>query len=129
MITLYTWTTPNGRKISIALEEMELAYEVKPINIGKDEQFSPDFLRISPNNKMPAIVDHAPADGGAPLSVFESGAIVLHIADSGTSWIVLANGSTRSSPICSTATANRAMPTRPPKRHFACASWVGRLQR
>ena len=79
MITLYTWTTPNGRKISIALEEMGLPYEVKPINIGKDEQFAPDFLRIAPNNKIPAIVDHdAP---GGPLSIFESGAILQYLAD------------------------------------------------
>ena len=79
MITLYTWTTPNGRKISIALEEMGLPYEVKPVNIGKDEQFAPDFLRISPNNKIPAIVDHdAP---GGPLSVFESGAILQYLAE------------------------------------------------
>lgn len=79
MITLYTWSTPNGRKISIALEEMGLAYEVKPINIGKDEQFAPDFLRIAPNNKIPAIVDHdAP---GGPLSIFESGAILQYLGD------------------------------------------------
>ena len=79
MITLYTWTTPNGRKISIALEEMGLAYEVKPVNIGKDEQFSPEFLRIAPNNKIPAIVDHD-APGGS-LSIFESGAILQYLAD------------------------------------------------
>ena len=79
MITLYTWTTPNGRKISIALEEMGLRYEVKPINIGKDEQFSPEFLRIAPNNKIPAIVDHD--SPGGPLSIFESGAILQYLAD------------------------------------------------
>jgi GSH-dependent disulfide-bond oxidoreductase len=79
MITLYTWTTPNGRKASIALEEMGLDYEVKPINIGKDEQFSPEFLKVGPNNKIPAIVDHdAP---GGPLSVFESGAILVYLAE------------------------------------------------
>ena len=79
MITLYTWTTPNGRKASIMLEEVGLPYEVKPINIGKDEQFAPDFLRVSPNNKIPAIVDHdAP---GGPLSVFESGAILIYLAE------------------------------------------------
>ena len=70
MIDLYTWTTPNGRKISIALEEMGIAYTVKPINIRNDEQFAPDFLAISPNNKIPAIVD---IETGT--SVFESGAI------------------------------------------------------
>jgi GST-like protein len=79
MITLYTWTTPNGRKISVALEEMGLAYEVKPVNIGADEQFQPAFLAVSPNNKIPAIVDHD-APGGA-LSVFESGAILLYLAE------------------------------------------------
>ena len=79
MITLYTWTTPNGRKASIALEEFGLDYEVKPVNIGKDEQFAPDFLKISPNNKIPAIVDHdAP---GGPLSLFESGAILVYLAE------------------------------------------------
>jgi GST-like protein len=79
MITLYTWATPNGRKVSIMLEELGLAYEVKPVNIGKDEQFAPEFLRISPNNKIPAIVDHD-AEGG-PLSVFESGAILVYLAE------------------------------------------------
>jgi len=79
MITLYTWTTPNGRKASIALEEMGLPYEVRPVNIGKNEQFAPDFLRISPNNKIPAIVDQD-AEGG-PLAVFESGAILTYLAE------------------------------------------------
>ena len=75
-IDLYTWSTPNGRKISIALEEMGLDYNVHPINIGKDEQFAPDFLKISPNNKIPAIVDR---DNGQ--SVFESGAILMYLGD------------------------------------------------
>jgi GST-like protein len=79
MITLYTWTTPNGRKISILLEELGLQYEVRTVNIGKDEQFSPEFLKVSPNNKIPAIVDDE-ADGG-PLSLFESGAILTYLAD------------------------------------------------
>lgn len=74
MITLYTWSTPNGRKASIALEELGLPYEVRPINIGKDEQFEPAFLKISPNNKIPAIVD-----GG--FTLFESGAILLYLAE------------------------------------------------
>jgi GST-like protein len=79
MITLYTWTTPNGRKASIALEELGLDYEVKPVNIGKDEQFDPAFLAVAPNNKIPAIVDHdAP---GGPISVFESGAILVYLAE------------------------------------------------
>ena len=86
MIDLYYWPTPNGHKITLLLEELAeagvpLAYAVKPVNIGAGDQFKPDFLAISPNNKMPALVDHAPADGGAPLSVFESGAILLYLAD------------------------------------------------
>ena len=70
MIDLYYWPTPNGWKISIALEEMGLEYRVIPVNIGKGEQFEPDFLKISPNNRMPAIIDQDPADGGDPISVF-----------------------------------------------------------
>jgi GST-like protein len=81
MIDLYFWATPNGKKISIALEELALPYQVFPINIARGEQFKPEFLAISPNNRIPAIVDHAPADGGPPLSVFESGAILLYLAD------------------------------------------------
>ena len=81
MIDLYYWPTPNGWKISIALEEMELPYTVKYVNIGRGEQFAPEFLRISPNNRMPAIVDNAPADGGAPLAIFESGAILLYLGE------------------------------------------------
>lgn len=79
-IELYTWSTPNGRKISIALEEMGLPYSVHPINIGKDEQFAPSFLKISPNNKIPAIVDSDGPDG-KPVSVFESGAILIYLAE------------------------------------------------
>ena len=72
MIDLYYWPTPNGHKVTLFLEEAGLEYAIKPVDIGKGAQFDADFLRISPNNKMPAIVDHAPADGGAPISVFES---------------------------------------------------------
>jgi GST-like protein len=79
-IIFYAWNTPNGRKISIALEEMGLRYTVKPIDISKDEQFAPEFLRISPNNKIPAIVDPEGPDG-APISVFESGAILIYLAE------------------------------------------------
>ena len=79
MIDLYTWTTPNGRKASIMLEEVGLPYTVKTVNIGKDEQFTPEFLRVSPNNKIPAIVDHE-APGG-PLAIFESGAILTYLAE------------------------------------------------
>jgi len=81
VIDLYYWQTPNGRKASIMLEELELPYKVIPINIGRGDQFKPEFLAVSPNNRIPAIVDHAPADGGAPISVFESGAILLYLAD------------------------------------------------
>ena len=80
MIDLYYWTTPNGHKITLFLEEAGLEYRIKPVNIGKGEQFDPAFLEISPNNRIPAIVDHAPADGGKPVSVFESGAILLYLA-------------------------------------------------
>ena len=89
MIDLYTWTTPNGRKVSIALEEMGLPYEVHAIDIGKDEQFAPDFLGISPNNKIPAIVDR---DEG--VSLMESGAILIHLAER-TGTLMPAGGSGR----------------------------------
>src|SRR5512135_19162 len=79
-IELYTWNTPNGRKISVALEEMGLPYNVHPVNIGKGEQFNPDFLKISPNNRIPAIVD-PDGPGGKPVSVFESGAILLYLGE------------------------------------------------
>jgi GST-like protein len=81
MLDLYYWTTPNGHKITIFLEETGLPYRLIPVNIGKGEQFQPHFLEISPNNRIPAIVDHQPADGGAPIPVFESGAILLYLAD------------------------------------------------
>jgi GSH-dependent disulfide-bond oxidoreductase len=81
MIDLYYWTTPNGHKITMFLEETGLAYRIVPVDIGSGAQFEPAFLAISPNNRIPAIVDHAPADGGAPLSVFESGAILLYLAE------------------------------------------------
>lgn len=79
MIELYTWSTPNGRKVPICLEELDLPYRVHPINIGKDEQFSPEFLKIAPNNKIPAIVDDEAA--GGPLGLFESGAILVYLAE------------------------------------------------
>jgi GSH-dependent disulfide-bond oxidoreductase len=81
MIDLHYWTTPNGHKITLFLEEAQLPYRIKPVHIGKGEQFAPEFLRIAPNNRIPAIVDHAPADGGEPLPLFESGAILLYLAD------------------------------------------------
>jgi len=81
MIELYYWTTPNGHKITMFLEEAGLRYRVVPVNIGKGEQFARDFLRISPNNRIPAIVDDDQDDGGPALSLFESGAILLYLAD------------------------------------------------
>jgi GSH-dependent disulfide-bond oxidoreductase len=81
MIDLHYWTTPNGHKITIFLEEAALPYRIVPVNISKGEQFKPEFLAISPNNRMPAIVDHDPKDRGAPIPVFESGAILLYLAD------------------------------------------------
>jgi GST-like protein len=80
MIDLYYWTTPNGHKITLFLEEAGVPYTIKPINIGKGDQFYPDFLKISPNNRIPAIVDHEPIGGGMPISVFESGAILIYLA-------------------------------------------------
>ena len=81
MIQLHYWPTPNGHKVTLFLEEAGLPYELRPVDIGAGDQFEPEFLAISPNNKMPAIVDTAPADGGPPLSVFESGAILLYLAE------------------------------------------------
>jgi GST-like protein len=80
MIDLYYWTTPNGHKITIFLEESGLEYRIHPIIIGNGDQFAPEFLRISPNNRIPAIVDQAPADGGEPVALFESGAILHYLA-------------------------------------------------
>jgi len=80
MIDLYYWPTPNGHKITIFLEETGTPYRVKPVNIGRGEQFAPDFLNIAPNNRMPAIVDTEPADGGESIPVFESGAILVYLA-------------------------------------------------
>ena len=81
MIDLYYWTTPNGHKITMFLEEAEVPYTLHGINIGKGDQFSPEFLKIAPNNRIPAIVDNEPPDGGAPLSLFESGAILFYLAN------------------------------------------------
>ena len=81
MIELYYWTTPNGHKITMFLEEAELPYTIVPINIGAGDQFKPEFLKIAPNNRIPAIVDHEPTGGGDPISLFESGAILLYLAE------------------------------------------------
>jgi GST-like protein len=81
MIDLHYWTTPNGHKITMFLEETGLPYRIVPVNLVKDDQFKPEFLRIAPNNKMPAIEDHDPIGGGEPMSLFESGAILLYLAE------------------------------------------------
>jgi GST-like protein len=81
MIDLHYWTTPNGHKVTIFLEETGLPYRIFPVNIGAGDQFEPGFLKIAPNNRIPAIVDHEPIGGGAPISVFESGAILLYLAE------------------------------------------------
>ena len=81
MIDLYYWTTPNGHKITLFLEEVGLPYTIHPVNLGRGDQFKPEFLAISPNNRIPAIVDQDPGDGGAPVSVFELGAILLYLAE------------------------------------------------
>ncbi|MGZ5237907.1 MAG: glutathione binding-like protein [Caldimonas sp.] len=81
MIDLHYWTTPNGHKITIYLEETGIAYRIVQVNIGPGAQFEPGFLAIAPNNRIPAIVDDSPADGGKPIAVFESGAILLYLAD------------------------------------------------
>ncbi len=87
MIDLYFWTTPNGYKALMFLEETGIDHRLLPINISKGEQFAPEFLKVSPNNRIPAIVDHAPAGGGTPISVFESGAILLYLAEKTGSFI------------------------------------------
>jgi GST-like protein len=81
MIDLHYWPTPNGKKVTILLEELELPYRIAPVHIGKGDQFTDEFLKIGPNNRMPAMVDHEPADGGPPISIFESGAIMLYLAE------------------------------------------------
>ncbi len=81
MIDVHYWPTPNGKKVTILLEECGLPYQLIPCRIGQGDQFNDDFLAISPNNRMPAMVDHEPADGGEPVSVFESGAMMMYIAE------------------------------------------------
>ena len=81
MIELHYWPTPNGHKVTMFLEEAGLEYRIVPVDIGRGEQFRPEFLKIAPNNRMPAIVDDKPADGGEPVSLFESGAILLYLAE------------------------------------------------
>ena len=130
MIDLHYWTTPNGHKITIFLEEAGLPYRIVPVNISKGDQFKPDFLAISPNNRIPAIVDHEPVGGGAPISVFESGAILLYLAEKtgrfpagrparprrGDAVAVLADGGLRpdgrTEPSLQPTTRRRSCPTR-----------------
>ena len=81
MFDLHYWPTPNGKKVTILMEELGVEYRIVPCHIGRGDQFKPEFLALNPNHRMPALVDHAPADGGAPLSVFESGAIMLYVAE------------------------------------------------
>jgi len=81
MIDVYYWPTPNGKKVTILLEECGLPYKIIPLNIGAGDQFKPEYLKLNPNHRMPAIVDHAPLGGGAPLGLFESGAIMMYIAE------------------------------------------------
>lgn len=81
MIDLYYWPTPNGCKITILLHELGVPYNLIPVNIGKGDQFKPEFVRISPNRRMPALLDHAPLDGGPPIVLFESGAIMMYLAE------------------------------------------------
>ena len=81
MLDLHYWPTPNGKKVTILLEELGVPYEIVPVNIGKGDQFTDDYLKIGPNNRMPVLVDTAPADGGEPISVFESGAIMMYLAE------------------------------------------------
>jgi GSH-dependent disulfide-bond oxidoreductase len=89
MIDLYYWPTPNGHKITMCLEEAAIPYTLVPVNIGQGEQFKPEFLAIAPNNRMPAIVDHAPLERGPPISIFESGAILLYLAEKSERFIPL----------------------------------------
>ena len=81
MLEVHYWPTPNGKKVTILLEELEVKYKMVPCRIGMGDQFTEDFLRISPNNRMPALVDHAPTDGGEPVAIFESGAMMMYIAE------------------------------------------------
>ena len=81
MIDVHYWPTPNGKKVTILLEELGVSYKIVPVRIGVGDQFTDEFLKISPNNRMPAMVDHAPKDGGPPISVFESGAIMMYLAE------------------------------------------------
>ena len=81
MIDLHYWPTPNGKKVTILLEEAAIPYKIVPCNIGRGDQFTPEFLKMNPNHRMPVMVDHSPADGGEPIAIFESGAIMMYLAE------------------------------------------------
>ena len=81
MLDLHFWPTPNGKKVTILLEELGLDYNLVPCNIGRGDQFKPEFLKINPNHRMPVLVDHNPKGGGVPISIFESGAIMMYLAE------------------------------------------------
>jgi GST-like protein len=81
MYEVHYWPTPNGKKVTILLEELGVPYRITPCNIGAGDQFTADFLKVNPNHRMPVLIDHAPADGGAPIGIFESGAIMLYVAE------------------------------------------------
>jgi glutathione S-transferase len=123
MIDLYFWPTGNGKKIIILLEELGLPYTIKPINIGRGDQLTPEFLKISPNGRMPAIVDHEPMGGGASISIFESGPIMMYLAEkTGRFWPQDPRGNTRSPsglagnwPIRAPSSASKAISDAPPR--------------
>ena len=81
MLELFYWPTPNGKKVTILLEECGVPYKIKPVNIQQGAQFAPEFLKLNPNHRMPVLVDHAPTDGGDPISIFESGSIMMYLAE------------------------------------------------
>jgi GST-like protein len=81
VIDLHYWPTPNGKKVTILLEEAAIPYNIIPCNIGRGDQFTPEFLKMNPNHRMPTMVDHAPAGGGEPIAIFESGAIMMYLAE------------------------------------------------
>ena len=81
MLDVHFWPTPNGKKVTILLEELGLDYKIVSCNIGRGDQFKPDFLKMNPNHRMPVLVDHAPKGGGAPINIFESGAIMMYLAE------------------------------------------------
>jgi glutathione S-transferase len=130
MIDLYFWPTGNGKKIVILLEELGLPYTVKPINIGRGDQLAPDFLKISPNGRMPAIVDDEPMGGGAPISIFESGPIMMYLAEKTGRFypqdprgkMMSLNGSAGNWPIRVPSWASKAISDAPPRAETTAIS-------